>query len=131
MIALDTNVILRVLLGDDEEQGARAKRRLRRAETDNQPLLLTDLVLYELIWLLSKRYDFTRFEVLDALAVLAGMPALCFEEYELLTELIGRGRASSADLPDLFIGLRGAALGCESTLTFEKALPATGLFAPA
>jgi predicted nucleic-acid-binding protein len=127
--ALDTNVIVRFLVNDDRRQGARAKRVLAHAESSGEPLLVTDLGLLELIWVLTRTYAFEREEALAALELLAGMPALCFEDHELVTELIARGRESAADLPDLLIGLRAAALGCDETLTFEKRLPATGLFA--
>ncbi len=130
MKTLDTNVIVRFLVNDDEAQAARAKRLLARAEATGEPLLITDAVLLELMWVLAKTFSVRRSELLDALDLLAGMPALCFDDYELVVELIARGRASAADLPDLLIGLRAAALGCETTLTFEKGLPATGLFAP-
>lgn len=128
MRALDTNVVVRFLLNDDRRQGARAKRLLMRAESSGEPLLLTNPVLLELIRVLTAVYDFSRTEVLDALELLAGMPALCFESYDLVVSLITRGRDGRADLPDLLIGLWAAAQGCDSTVTFEKGLPATGLF---
>ncbi len=126
--ALDTNVVVRFLLNDDPRQGARAKRLFVRAESNGEPLLLTNPVLIELIWVLTAVYDFSRAEVLDALELLAGMPALCFESYDLVIALITRGRASKSDLADLLIGLSAAARGCETTVTFDRGLPATGLF---
>ncbi|MFQ5744710.1 MAG: PIN domain-containing protein [Acidobacteriota bacterium] len=128
MRALDTNVVVRFLLDDDRRQGRRAKRLLMRAEVAGEPLLLTNPVLLELIWVLIAVYDFSRDEALDALELLAGMPALCFESYDLLVRLITRGRAGKADLADLLIGLWAAEQSCQTTLTFEKGLPATGLF---
>jgi len=126
--ALDTNVVVRFLLGDDPRQGARARRRLVEAEATGEPLLLSIPVMLELIWVLTAVYDFPRAEVLEALDLLAGMPALGFESYELVIELVRRGRAGNDDLPDLLIGLWAAERGCGSTLTFDKALPPTGLF---
>jgi predicted nucleic-acid-binding protein len=126
--ALDTNVLVRFLVNDDARQGARAKRLLVRAEEASEPLLVVDLVVLELIWVLQAAYGFTRSEVLDALELLAGMPALCFESYDRITSLIGRGRAGSADLDDVLIGLCACGRGCEATVTFEKGLLATGLF---
>lgn len=128
MKALDTNVVVRFLLNDDPRQGARARRLLMAAEDKGEPLLLTNPVLLELIWVLTAVYDFSRTEVLDALELLAGMPALCFESYDVVVSLITRGRAGTTDVPDLLIGLWAAQRGCESTVTFEKRLPATGLF---
>ena len=128
MKALDTNVVVRFLINDDEDQAARAKGAFAAAEASSEPLLITDTVLLELMWVLSSRYGFERSELLDAIEILAGTPAVCFEDYELVIELISRGRRSTAHLSDLLIGLRGAASGCASTLTFEKGLSATGLF---
>ena len=128
MKALDTNVVVRFLLNDDRHQAARAKRLLMQAESAGEPLLLTNPVLLELIWVLTAVYDFSRTEVLDALELLAGMPALCFESYDVVVALITRGRAGTTDLADLLIGVWATAQGCEATLTFEKGLPATGLF---
>ncbi len=128
MKALDTNIVVRFLLNDDPRQGRRAKRLLMVAEAADEPLLLTNPVLLELLWVLAAVYDFSRDEVLDALELLAGMPALCFESYDLVVRLITRGRPGKADLADLLIGLWAAEQGCETTVTFEKGLPATGLF---
>ncbi len=128
MKALDTNVVVRFLVNDDRRQAERAKELLLEAERSGRPLLLTDPVLLELMWVLNATYDFSRPEVIDVLELLSGMPALCFESYDLLIALITRGRRSNVDLPDLLIGLCAAAHGCDSTVTFEKNLPATGLF---
>ena len=128
MKALDTNVVVRFLLNDDARQGARAKRLLMRAEAAGESLMLTNPVLLELIWVLAAVYDFSRSEVLDALELLAGMPALCFESYDLVVALVTRGRAGKADLDDLLIGLCAAEQGCKATVTFDKGLLATGLF---
>ncbi len=128
MKALDTNVVVRFLVNDDRRQAEHAKKVLLAAERAGSPLLLTELVLLELMWVLRATYAFSRSEVIDVLELLAGMPALCFESYDLLIALIRRGRGSNIDLADLLIGLRAAAQGVESTVTFEKNLPTTRLF---
>ena len=128
MRALDTNVIVRHLVYDDAKQGERATQILEAAESANDPLLVTDLVVLELIWVLRKSYAFTRGELLEALALLATMPALRFESHEMITSLLARGYSSNAHLDDLLIGLRAAACGCDATVTFEKGLPRTRLF---
>ena len=128
MKALDTNVVVRFLVNDDARQGGRAKDLLVRAEKTGAPLLIIDPVLLELIWVLPAAYHFSRAEVLDALDLLTSMPALCFESYDRVVSLIARGRASKTDLDDLLIGLCAEAMGCETTVTFEKSLPRSGLF---
>ena len=128
MRALDTNVLVRLLVNDDRRQGARAKRLLTSAEQRGEPLLVIDLVVLELVWVLRSAYEFSRHEVLDALELLAGMPALCFEDYERIVALIAQGRATGVDLDDLLIGLHAADRDCDATVTFDKKLATTGLF---
>ena len=48
--------------------------------------------------------------------------------YDGLLQLIRLGGSTSADLPDLLIGLSGRSCACDVTLTFEKGLAGTGLF---
>ncbi|MEE8408745.1 MAG: type II toxin-antitoxin system VapC family toxin [Myxococcota bacterium] len=130
MKALDTNVLVRFLLNDDEAQGRRVKELFERAEATAGRFLITTPAVLETIWVLSAVYDFTRDETVDAIELLAQMPILEFDDYDQIRELIRLARSTAADLPDLVIGLAGEAHGCEATLTFEKGLQQTGLFEP-
>lgn len=128
MKALDTNVILRFLLNDDPSQGVRAKTLFEAAERRGESFAITWPVVLEMMWVLSAVYNFRREAILDALEMLAQMPIFEFEDYEGVQRVLKLGRGSSFHLPDLLIGASGLSAGCETTLTFEKGLSATGLF---
>ena len=128
MKALDTNVIVRLLINDDKVQGRRAKALLEKAEEESERYFLSLLVILETIWVLSAVYKLNRSEVLDALELLTQMPVLELENDGTVQELLRMGRSGNADLPDLLIGLSAKARGCETTLTFEKGLETTALF---
>ena len=128
MKALDTNVIVRLLINDDKVQGRRAKAVLEKAEEESERYFLSLLVILETIWVLSAVYKLNRSEVLDALELLTQMPVLELENDGTVQELLRMGRSGNADLPDLLIGLSAKARGCETTLTFEKGLEKTALF---
>ena len=128
MKALDTNIIIRFLVKDDEAQARRVRSLLERAEATGDRFLIATSVMLETIWVLSAAYDFSRAETLDALDLIAQMPIFEFEDYEIARELIHRGRASKVDLSDLLIGLVGQASGAKTTITFDKRLESTGLF---
>lgn len=49
MIAIDTNVLLRYLLADDEQQYSKARNLI----TSHPPVLITDVVLVETIWIID------------------------------------------------------------------------------
>ena len=76
MISIDTNVLLRYLLGDDAAQSKKADALIN----GDDPVLVTDIVLVEAIWTLTgKRYNITRDEVT---AVISGL----FEERNIIFE---------------------------------------------
>jgi predicted nucleic-acid-binding protein len=128
MKALDTNVLVRFLVNDDQAQGRRVKSLFESAEQAGESFLITTPVVMELLWVLSAVYEFSHGELVEALELLSQMPLLEFENSGALKQLIRLGRSLRADLPDLWIGLAGQARGCDSTLTFEKRLANTGLF---
>ena len=53
MRLLDTNVILRWLLDDDEIQSRAADKFIQRAFREKQKLLLSDLTVAELVWVME------------------------------------------------------------------------------
>ena len=128
MKALDTNVLVRFLLADDKAQARRVRDIFEDAERTGDRFMVTSPVVLEMIWVLSAVYDFSREEVNRALELLSQMPILEFQDYDRILDLIRLGKTSKADLPDVFIGLVGRSSGCETTLTFDKRLAATGLF---
>ena len=128
MKALDTNVLVRFLVNDEEVQGRRVKSLFESAEQTGERFLITAPVVIELLWVLSAVYGFTRGDLIEALELLSQMPIIEFENSSSVQQLIRLGRSTRAGLPDLWIGLAGRSQGCDATLTFEKALPKTGLF---
>lgn len=69
MIGLDTNVLVRFLVRDDEDQFDRARRLIRREAQADEPARISLLVLLETEWVLRSRYKLTKSEILDTLHV--------------------------------------------------------------
>ena len=67
MKGLDTNVLVRLLVADDETQARRVVNLLESAERVGESFFVSSLVLLELAWVLELAYDCTRAEVLEAL----------------------------------------------------------------
>ena len=120
MIAIDTNVIVRFLVRDDEEQAEVARRRLKLAESRRERLLIPLLVLLETIWVLESAYDKTRTEVLDAIQDMRQMPVFEFERDQAIEAFLRDGPKCKADLADLLIAHASEAAGCASGITFDK-----------
>ncbi len=83
MIALDTNILARLLLKDDAAQFRLAKELLARDDLYTAP----PTVILELVWVLES-YDCTRAEVLQALRTLFGLPNFKPKSFEALCHAI-------------------------------------------
>jgi len=65
---LDTNVILRFVLGDDATQSPKAHGFMKRLESGSEVAELEDIVLAETVWVLEKRARVPRFEIARTLS---------------------------------------------------------------
>lgn len=120
MIAVDTNVIVRFLVRDDEKQAKAVYERLKRAELDRESLFVPLLVLQETIWVLGSAYEKSRAEVLDSIEDMRRMPVFQFENDDAVKRLLSDGRSCGGDLADILIAHSAQSSGCEAGITFDK-----------
>lgn len=83
MIAVDTNVVVRLLTGDDTAQFERA-RRLFETET----VFLPKTVVLETEWVLRSLYGLGRQAIARALAALVTLPQVHCEDAASITEAL-------------------------------------------
>ncbi|MFO8049735.1 MAG: type II toxin-antitoxin system VapC family toxin [Desulfosudaceae bacterium] len=128
MKALDTNVLIRFLTRDDEEQAEAVYTIFKRAETGRKPLFVPLVVALEVVWVLESVYDVARKDVLASFESLLLMPILEFEDHAAIRRFIALGRESKIDLADLLIAAAAQSSGCKVILTFDKAAAKSNLF---
>lgn len=127
MIGLDTNVLVRFLVRDDQMQFARARRLLQRETGRGEPVLINLLVLLETEWVLRSRYALSKSEILGAFSGLLDAAELLFEDEASLEQALYTWKDSSAQFADCLIGARNWALACRATASFDnKALRLPG-----
>lgn len=112
MRAVDTNIVIRYLTGDQPEQAARARDVFRAGQ-----VFVSTTVLLESDWVLRSVYGFTGTEVAAALRALAGLPGVAVENPVLLGPALDR-TARGMDFADALH--LGAAARCETMLTFDQ-----------
>jgi predicted nucleic-acid-binding protein len=120
MIGLDTNVLVRFLVRDDEEQFDRARKLIRREAQTGEPVRISLLVLLETEWVLRSRYKLTKGDILDAFSELLSAVDMSFEDEPSIEEAIFVCMDSPAQFADCLIGARHRALGCSATATFDN-----------
>ena len=105
MIAIDTNVLLRYLLRDDDAQSGRARRVFEREAR----ILITDVVLVETLWTLcGSRYRATRADAIAVVDKLLAEPNVRFEDDEAVWSALQAYRETDADFADALIVYKAA-----------------------
>jgi predicted nucleic-acid-binding protein len=83
MIALDTNVVLRILVTDNPAQSAKARDLLSR-----ETVSISATVLLETAWVLRSGYQFPAAEIARFLRALLGLPQMNVAEPALVAEAL-------------------------------------------
>ena len=120
MKALDTNVLIRFLVRDDEQQSEAVYRKFKQTEADKEVLFIPALVVLEAVWVLESVYEATRQEILDSIDQLLLMPILEFEVQSAIRSFVSSARENKTDLSDLLIAHSARFAGCECVITFDK-----------
>ena len=120
MKGIDTNILVRFLVGDDAKQANKVYRLFKRIEEDKDDLFVPTLVILELIWVLESFYKIARADILDSIAQLILMPIFQFENLTIVQNFISEAQQSKFDLSYLLISHSANIKGCEAVLTFDK-----------
>lgn len=120
MIGVDTNVVVRLLVADDERQADAAARYLKAHCSGDEPALLSDIVLVECAWVLEDVYEYSRAQIGDAIDGLLATAQLRAADATAVSAALQRFRSSSADFADCLLGVSNAGAGCEYTATFDR-----------
>jgi len=122
MIGLDTNVLVRFLVRDDEKQSRQAKKLIKGAVERGEQLFVSDIVMCETVWVLSSAYGFTRPEIVVALAGLVRARNLVFSSTDRLARALDAYRYGKGDFADYLIRELARAAGADTVATFDRAL---------
>jgi len=128
MKALDTNVLVRFLVRDDERQAGIVYKIFKQAQFDREVFFVPLLVVLETVWVLESVYKISRQEILDSINELILMPILEFEIQSALLNFITSARETKMDLSDLLIAHSAKFSGCKCVLTFDKRASGFELF---
>jgi len=122
MLAIDTNVVVRYLVGDEVKQAARA-----RALIDRSDVFVTTTVLLQSEWVLRSVYGFEAARLAQALTAFAGLPHVTLENPALAANALQWMKAGLDFADALHLA---SAEDCEAFVSFDasfvKAAKAAG-----
>lgn len=122
MIALDTNILVRIVLHDDPIQARAAERLFVKARQEQTSLFVADVVLCELVWVLTRRADLSRTQIADALDQLLRTELIVVSDPGVADRALRAYRAGKGDFADYLIRERARALEADDVVTFDRAL---------
>jgi predicted nucleic-acid-binding protein len=113
-ITVDTNVLIRAVVRDDEKQAMAADKILKSAET----IAVTLPCLCEFVWVLRRLYEFDREDIASAIRALADTANVALNR-----QAVEAGLAvlhTGGDFADGLIAYEGNWLGAETFVSFDK-----------
>lgn len=120
MIALDTNILIRLLTNDDPAQALRAQAALNAELAAGGKVIVSQIVLCEMVWVLTRVYGYSLAQCQLALDALLAFPALTFEGLAAVVSARQFWQSEGGDFADHMIGAAMQVQGCRGVLTFDK-----------
>ena len=117
MIAVDTNIVVRYVVGDDPGEEALAAAVLESGE----PIFLAHVVLCELVWVLGAAYGHARRDIAGTLRDLVESKEIVVERVDLVRRALER-YARSGDFADHLILEVAREAGARHVVTFDRKL---------
>ncbi len=123
MIGIDTNVLVRFLVQDDDKQSRAANRFFEsKLNIENRGFIST-IVLAELCWVLRYSYHLTDNELLELVRSLLETPQLVLEKRDIVNEALlaaDSNNSRKVSLIDVMIAKIAVHEGCEYCVTFDS-----------
>ena len=121
MIAVDTNVLVRYLVRDEEEM-AESARILLEGLSAVEPGFICREVAIELVWVLERSYRVDRADIADVLVELIATNSLVIEAADDVAQVTHRYRQGGPDFADLVILAAARRVGASHLRTFDRRL---------
>lgn len=119
MIGIDTNVLVRYLVQDDQRQASRANKIFEQV-SDMNPLFINNIVMCELIWVLSRAYKYERELIAQTMEQILSTTGIEFENAENIRNALRHYQKGNADFSDYLIAETNRENGSETTYTFDR-----------
>jgi predicted nucleic-acid-binding protein len=119
MLGIDTNILVRFLVRDDEAQFEKARRLIRREVAAGRRVFVSQLVLLETEWVLRSRYGLQKIEIIEAVSALLDANDVQFEDEPAIEEALFVWKDRTVGFADCLIGAQNKRLGCSATATFD------------
>ena len=119
-VLLDTNVILRFVLGDDQAHQEQAKRLFQQAVDGEVRLLLPTLVLAQVVWTLESFYQASRKYITNVLHALLVTPGVISLEPRVIQRCVEIYSAYHVEVVDAYLVALAEETRTPTVATFDR-----------
>lgn len=119
MIGLDTNVLIRYLVQDDEAQASAAEDVIDTL-TPAVPGFISIVALAEIAWVLRSVYRVPDAEILPIVEGFLSAEEIRVQHPDVVRRAVGTARLESVGFADALIGCLGELEACTTTMTFDR-----------
>ena len=119
MLGVDTNILVRFLVRDEEAQFERARKLIKREVAAGGCVFVSQLVLLETEWVLRSRYSLPKTLIVEAISGLLDAADVQLEDEPAVEEALFIWKDTAADFADCLIGTQNRRLGCRAMATFD------------
>ena len=120
MLALDTNILVRLVTNDDPAQAQRVQEALDGELEAGRECMVAHIVLCELVWVLSRLYGYSTAQCQHTVTSLLEFVGLRFEALPTVLAAYKAWQAHGGDWANHLMGAQMQALGCDAVLTLDQ-----------
>jgi len=117
---VDTSVILRILIKDDELKAKAAVNLLKSAGEKNLILYLLPVAVLETVWVLEKVYAFPRKAVREVVEAILNTPELKVEQEAVFRKALKTYDEKNIKFADAVMGYWGLDKGYTTVFTYDE-----------
>jgi predicted nucleic-acid-binding protein len=124
VIAVDTNVLARLILQDEPDQHAIAHRLFEAQAGEAGSIWISDVVLAELVWVLTRAGGCSRPEVVTVLRALLSNATVRLASPGAVEQALALYEAGPADFADCLLAAQAHGQGAQPVMTFDRKMRA-------
>lgn len=117
MIAIDTNILVRIFIDDLNESQVKKSRDLAKKA---KHIFLPEIVLIEMVWVLNRAYDLTKQQILAILQEIYENSAFVVEREQNFLEGLTLFKENNADFSDCMILVAAKNADAKDFYTFDE-----------
>lgn len=120
MIGLDTNILIRYIVQDDEQQAQLASDIIENQCSIANPAFINEITLCEIVWVLKRAYHYDKAIILTIIKQLLSVDEIFISSHTEAWQAYHDYKKGNADFSDYFIARINEKFGCHFTFSFDK-----------